>query len=343
MSTVFVTGATGFIGTALVRELLRRGDVVHAICRHGKPKPPPGVAPEEALDVDHPNLKWTTGDITDRESLCRAMDGCSQAYHLAGYAKNWARDPKVYFDVNVGGMRNVFEAAMQASVERVVWTSTMLTFGPTSPGKVGDEQMPRTTPEFFTEYEASKAAAEREAANFVARGLDVVIVNPARVFGPGHLTEGNVLSQMIDQYDRGHVPFLLNNGRNVGNYVLVDDVVQGHLLAMERGRRGEKYLLGGDNVSLRGFFSLVDQVSGKRHFQIPIRRPAAMVYAWTQLAMAKWLGKYPQITPAWVRVFLSDWAFSSAKAQREWGYRPTPLAEAVERTYKWLLRVRQAA
>jgi nucleoside-diphosphate-sugar epimerase len=110
---------------------------------------------------------------------------------------------------------------------------------------------------------------------------------------------------------------------------------------MERGRIGEKYLLGGENLSLKEFFGLVDKVSGKRHFQFTIRRPAAMTYAWLQKKRAEWLGVYPQITPDWVRVFLADWAYSSAKAERELGYRSTPIDQAVRRTYEWLLRVRE--
>jgi nucleoside-diphosphate-sugar epimerase len=168
-----------------------------------------------------------------------------------------------------------------------------------------------------------------------------VIVCPGRVFGPGNLTEGNSLAQIIDQYDRGGAPVLLNAGRNVGNYVLVDDVVEGHILAMERGRTGEKYILGGENVTLKEFFRTIDRVSGKRHFQIPIRWPAAMTFACAQLALARAFKRYPKVTPPWVRVFMLDWAFSSAKAERELGYRYTPLEEAVRRTYEWILEQRQ--
>jgi NAD+-dependent farnesol dehydrogenase len=341
MSTVFVTGATGFIGSRLVHELVRRGHVVHALTRRDNPQPPTGFLPEERPDFTHPNIRLVRGDITDVESLRRAMTGCTQVYHLAGYAKNWARDPQTYIDINVGGLRNVCDVGRELHVERVVWTSTMLTFGPTPPGEVGDEQMPRIRPQCYTQYESSKLAAEQEAAKYVSRGLPLVIVNPGRVFGPGHFSEGNAVSLLIDMYDRGRAPILLNGGRNVGNWVYVDDVVSGLILVMERGRIGEKYLLGGENLSLKDFFRLVDKVSGKRHFQFTIRRPAAMTYAWLQKKRAEWLGVYPQITPDWVRVFLVDWAYSSAKAERELGYRSTPIEEAVRRTYEWLLRVRE--
>ncbi len=305
-----------------------------------KPEPPPGFPANERPDFNHPNVRLVRGDITDVESLRRGMAGCSQVYHLAGYAKNWARDPQTYIDINVGGLQNVCEVAIDLGIERVVWTSTMLTFGPTRPGEVGDEAMPRITPRIFTQYESSKIVAEQEAAQYVRRGLPIVIVNPGRVFGPGHFSEGNALSLLIDMYDRGQAPILLNRGRDIGNYVYVDDVVEGLILAMQQGRPGEKYLLGGENLSLKQFFALVDKVSGKRHFQFTIRRPGALSYAWLQKKRAEWFGVYPQITPDWVRVFLTDWAYTSAKAERELGYRITPIEEAVRRTYQWLLRVR---
>jgi nucleoside-diphosphate-sugar epimerase len=340
MASVFVTGANGFIGARLVGKLLQRGHTVHAFTRSGKLTQPPGLLPNQQPDFSHPNLKIVQGDILDRDTLRRGMDGCSQVYHLAGYAKNWARTFHPYLHNNVYGLGNVCRVAKGLAVERIVWTSTMLTFGPTPRGTVGDEITARTA-KFYTEYERSKSAAEYDAARFAEDGLHLVTVNPGRVFGPGHLSEGNSVSLLIDMYDRGKFPFLLNSGRNVGNWVLVDDVVQGLILALEHGRPGEKYLLGGENVSLKEFFSLVDQVSGRRHFQINVHRPTAMTYAWLQQQRALWFGTYPKITPDWVRVFLADWAYSSVKAQRELGYTITPLKEAVRLTYEWLLRVRK--
>ena len=194
---------------------------------------------------------------------------------------------------------------------------------------------------YFTEYEATKVAAEREVLALAAEGFPVVIVNPTRVYGPGHLTEGNALSRLIDDYDCGRVPVLLNRGVNVGNYVLVDDVVAGHLLAMERGRPGERYILGGENVSLKEFFRTIDRVSGKRHLQLPILGFSPLAFAWFQQKRAEWFGVYPRITPGWVKTFLVNWAYSSEKAERELGYVRTPLEQGIRVTYDWLLRTRK--
>ncbi|MBI4429192.1 MAG: SDR family oxidoreductase [Ignavibacteriales bacterium] len=330
-ANVFVTGATGFIGTKLVNELVRRGHTVQALTR----------ATSNRQNLEHENIRLIQGDIMNKDSLRKGMEGCTHVYHLAAYAKNWSRDPKVFFDQNIGGMRNVFAAAKEVGVQRVVFTSTIVTFGPTRRGEVGDERMPRITSHYYTEYEESKAVAEQEALSYAASGFPVVIVNPTRVYGPGKMTEGNSVSLMIDMYDRGKVPVLLNGGVNVGNYVLVDDLVRGHILAIEKGRIGERYILGGENVSLRGLFRLIDEVSNKRHFQISLHPKIAMAYGYEELLKAKVFGLYPQITPGWVETFLQDWAYSCAKAERELGYKITPLREGIKMTYEWVLQQRK--
>lgn len=139
------------------------------------------------------------------------------------------------------------------------------------------------------------------------------------------------------------MPILLNGGVNIGNYVLVDDVVLGHVRAMEYGRVGERYILGGENVTLREFFRMIDRVSGKSHFQFPLWRLAPLTFAWLQKKRAQWFGVYPTITPGWVRTFLVDWAYQSAKAARELGHYPTPLEDGLRTTYAWLQRVRREA
>jgi nucleoside-diphosphate-sugar epimerase len=338
---VFVTGSTGFIGLRLVQALLARGERIRALVRRSKPQLPPGFDASRGNPFECPEVEPVQGDITDPASLVCGMEGCDRVFHLAAYAKNWAPDPGTYDRLNVQGMLNVFAAAEKHGVKRVVWTSTELTLGTTRRDEVADEDSPRHSEQFLTDYERTKVLAEREAVARAEKGFPVVIVNPTRVFGPGMLTEANSVSLLIDQYDRGLLPILLNGGVNVGNWVLVDDVVQGHLLAMEKGRIGQRYVLGGENASLREFFRLVDEVSGKRHFQVPIYKIAPMVFAHFEKLKADWLGIYPQITPGWMKTFLSDWAHSTAKAEHELGYRPTPLREAIRITYEWLRQVRR--
>ncbi len=330
-TNVFVTGSTGFIGTKLVNELVRKGHTVHALAR----------STSNRSGLEHERIKIMEHDIHNHESLAEGMKGCTQVYHLAAYAKNWAPDKQIFHKMNVGGLRNVFRAAQLAGVQRMVFTSTIVTFGPTKPGIVGDETMPRITQHYYTEYEETKAIAEREALQYAADGFPVMIVNPTRVYGPGKLTEGNSVSLMIDQYDRGKVPVLLNKGKNIGNYVFVDDLVQGHILAMEKGKIGERYILGGENISLEQVYRTVDAVSGKKHFQMSLPPAIAMLYAKQEQLKAEWLRMYPQITPGWVETFLQDWVYSCGKAERELGYTITPFKEGIRRTYEWILEQRR--
>ena len=331
-NTVFVTGSTGFIGTKLVNELVKRGNTVHALTR--------GTSNKDGLS--HERIKLVTGDIQDRTSLQKGIEGCNQVYHLAAYAKNWSRDTSVFYKQNVEGMRNVFEVAKAAGVKRVVFTSTIVVFGPTPAGVTGNEDMPRITQRYYTEYEETKSIAEKEALQYAASGFPVVIVNPTRVYGPGKLTEGNSVSLMIDMYDRGTVPVLLNGGNDVGNYVLVDDLVRGHILAMEKGQIGERYILGGENASLKQIFGMVDEVSGKKHFQMNLPPRIAYLYSGFEKKKAEWLGIYPQITPGWVETFLQDWVYSTAKAERELGYTIVRLKEGIRMTYEWLIQQRNS-
>lgn len=321
-SKIFITGSAGFIGRALIDKLVARGGTVRGLTRKRM----------ESTE----RVEYVSGDIMDVDSLRRGMEGCRSVFHLAAYAKNWAPNPNTFDRVNIDGTRNVFTVAKKQGIERIVWTSTVVTLGLTERGVAGDESMPRLTEKFFTDYERTKTEMERESVRWVDEGLPLVVVNPTRVFGPGLLSESNTVTQLIDLYRRGRVPILFNFGRNIGNYVLVDDAAEGHVLAMEKGRIGERYILGGDNVSLREFFRTVDRVDGKKRFQIPLLRYGPLVAAKVLELGAKWFGIYPMFTPGWIRTFAADWAFSSEKARRELGYRWTPLEDGIRQTCRWL-------
>ena len=332
---IFVTGASGFIGTSLVRQILAAGYRVRGMSRKAPVFPPGYEGAKEEL-WDHPNFEYFKGDISDIDSLRRGIEGCDYVIHLAGYAKNYSKDPSIFYRTNVDGMKNVFAVAKEKNVKKIVWTSSIVTFGPTRTGQVADESSPRITDKYFTEYEESKSLAEREAQKWIDAGLPLVIVNPTRVYGPGQLSEGNALAQLIDDYDRGRFPFLVNRGVNIGNYVLVDDVARGHFLALQKGRIGEKYILGSENASLKDFFATIDQVTGKSHFKIPLWKFWPMVVGYVLLWSAVLFGTYPRITPGWVRTFIVDWAYSCKKARRELDYAPISLKDGLELTCAWI-------
>jgi len=337
-----VTGATGFIGLRLVKTLVERGEKVKALIRQRRLDYPPGYEVDGFCPLDHPAVKVVYGDISDPRAISETMQGCSQIYHLAGYAKNWAPDATVFYKVNVQGLLNVIKAAQQADVERIVWTSTQLTCGPTPPGQLATEETLPRDGLYWTDYQRSKRQAELLAFEAVQREhVPVVIVNPTRVYGPGYLSEANTATRLIDLRARGRFPFLPNRGRNIGNWVYVDDVVQGLLLAMQRGRIGEKYILGGENASLREFCQAIDRVNGRSRLKIPLLGFSTWGFAYYRQFLADFLGVYPTITPGWVRIFFADWPCTSRKAETELGYRITPLEKGLQLTCRWLQETRK--
>jgi farnesol dehydrogenase len=331
LNKVFVTGGTGFIGTKLVTELVRKGHIVHVLRR----------PTSNTEGLEHEQIHLFKGDLMDCESIRKAMEDCTQVYHLAAYAKNWAEDSKIYYQNNVEGLCNVWEMAKGLGVERVVFTSSIVTCGPTKPGLVEDEGKQCPLPHCFTDYQASKIIGEQQACKYADKGLSLVTVNPTRVYGAGKMSEGNSVTRMIDLYDRGKFPFLLDHGINIGNYAFVDDVVQGLILAMEKGKIGERYILGGENVSLKQLFDLIDDLGGKKHFKINVPPRFALVYSRLEQKKAEWFGLYPFITPSWVDTFLRDWAYSSVKAEKELGYKITSLKEGIQVTLVWLRQLRK--
>ncbi len=325
-----VTGATGFIGKRLVQLLVAQGTSVHVLCR-----PASNIS-----DFPTAGVRLFYGDLLEAESIRNAVKECDRVYHLAGYARNWARDPRTYIAVNVGGLKNVLDAARWGGVRRIVVTSTSVTLGPSN-GSPAVESMKRSSP-FFTEYEYSKFLAEEEVHRSIDAGLDVVIVNPTRVFGPGALNEGNSVTIMIRKYLRGSYRLLPGDGSAVGNYAFVEDVVRGHVLAMERGRCGERYVLGGENVSYRQFFQICSEVAHAKRWMVKIPRPAVLGISHFELLRARFSHHYPLITPGWARTFLANWAFSSGKAAAELGYSITPLRKALAVTMDWIHNRRES-
>ena len=322
---IFITGATGFIGANLAHKLANEGHTVHALVR----------TPSKASLLQHERILLFEGDLSNKENIAAAMATCDQVYHLAAFAQVWDKDPNTFHRINVDGCILIMEQALLAGVKRMVLTSTAGVFGPAVDGKPVSEDTPRKLP-FFTEYESTKAEAEVVAQKYLPKGLEVVIVNPTRVYGPGFLSKSNAVTMMVKQYIIGKWKLLPGDGSKTGNYVYVDDVVQGHLLAMEKGRSGERYILGGSNVSYTQIFDSVKKISKKAYplYKIPLF--AMLFFARIQLFMATVFGKTPVITPKWVRRYLYDWSNSSQKAVKELGYRPTPIDDGLKLTIDWL-------
>jgi nucleoside-diphosphate-sugar epimerase len=322
----FITGMSGFIGSNLARQLATDGHKINAIIRN--------PAANDLLDL--PDIQLFKGDLQDRHVLREAMDGCDMAFHLAAFAKPWSKDPGECRRINVEGTINVFDAAMECGLKRVVFTSSAATMSPSEGRLPVSESTPRTVP-FFNDYEITKTKAEQISRAYCDKGLEVVIVNPSRVYGPGPLNPSNSVTRMIAGYYRGTWKIIPGNGRKIGNYVFIDDVVYGHLLAARKGRPGERYILGGQNISFDELFQILERVTGKSHrmFHLPV---SIMTLAAKLMELQTPVtGIPPLITAAWVKKYLNHWSLTSDKAIRELGYQITPFEEGAHRTIEWII------
>jgi dihydroflavonol-4-reductase len=320
--TTLVTGGAGFIGGNLVEALIARGDEVRVY----------DLKADSALDLGAQGAELVTGDILDREHMAAAMEGCDRVFHLAGLLDLWQRDRSVYERTNVEGTRIVLETAARMGVARVVHTSSATTIGELD-GEVGTEETVRR-PYFLSQYERSKYLGEQVALDICQRGLRGVIVNPTSVYGPRQTV--NVTGAII-RFLEGRLPVTVNSRLD---YIYVDDVVQGQLSAMDKGKIGERYILGSGNVPMVEFFALAGEVAGmtRRPRTVPAR--LLKIIAALLATRARIAGGRPDIAPDEARTASHSFLFDTSKASEELGLEWTPLREGLERTVDWLRQER---
>lgn len=322
---IFVSGATGFIGSRLALRLANDGRQVHALYRDQR----------KTAVIQHPNITLFKGDILDFESLIIAVEGCTQIYHTAAFACVWNKDPSLIYRQNIEGTMNVVRAGIISGVERIVCTSTAGVLGPSRSGEMIDENTPRPL-KYFIDYESSKMMMETILKTLSLTGTEVVIVNPSRVYGPGILSESNGITRIIQDYIHGKWRIIPGNGKSIGNYVYVEDVVTGHIQAMEKGKSGERYVLGGTNMTFNELFGVLAELTGKRFFMIHLPLTIMQIISVIMLLVARISGRAPLIIPALVRKYNHNWNLSSAKAEKELNYRPVDFKTGAGITINWL-------
>jgi dihydroflavonol-4-reductase len=317
---VLVTGASGFVGSAVARALLAEGRHVRVLLR-----------PEsDRRNVAGLDVEVRLGSLEDGASLTAALAGCGALYHVAADYRLWVRDPARMYAANVDGTRHLMTAALAAGVERVVYTSSVATLGLASGGRPADETTPSRLDDMIGPYKRSKFLAEEVVKDLVRdRGLPAVIVNPSTPIGPRDV-KPTPTGRMIVEAASGRMPAFVDTGLNL---VHVDDVAAGHLLAEGAGRIGERYILGGENLTLAEILGRIAEIVGRRPPTVRVPIAAVWPIAVAAEVVGRITGREPFVTLDGLRMARKTMFFSSAKAERELGYRPRPalagLADAV--------------
>jgi nucleoside-diphosphate-sugar epimerase len=322
---IFITGASGFIGSQLAFRLAHEDHDVTVLIRH----------PSKAAEFSGERIKTISGDIFNKEVLKSGMSDCDWVFHLAAFTRPSSKDPDLPYLTNVQGTLNVLDSAKEQSVKRVIITSSAGTLNFSVNGIPVDEET-RTTVEYHTKYESTKAAAEKAAMAYCSDNLDVIIVNPTRVYGPGKLTLSNSVTRIMKLYGKGLWRFIPGDGEAIGNYAFISDVVYGIIQAAMKGKGGEKYILGGENISYREFFRQLGEVYGKERKVIFLPKEWLKRMAGVAAFYSKMTGNPAVITEEWIEKYLKNWIVSSHKATVNLDYKITPFREGAEKTVSWL-------
>ncbi|HKD53084.1 MAG TPA: hopanoid-associated sugar epimerase [Steroidobacteraceae bacterium] len=316
-----VTGATGFVGSAVARVLCQCGWDVRALVRGGSDK----------RNLRQLPVELAVGDLNDPSSLEAALHDCKTLFHVAADYRFGVRHPEQLYRANVEGTRNVLNAAVRARVTRIVYTSSVATVGLPADGSPGSEETPVTLADMIGHYKRSKFLAEELAREFARAGAPLVIVNPSTPIGPGDV-KPTPTGQIVVDAASGRTPAYVDTGLNI---VHVDDVARGHLQAYERGRVGERYILGGENMTLRDILIAISRLTGRPPPRLRLPHAALLPVAGVAEALARVTGRATRVTIESVRMARKRMYFSSDKAVRELGYSWRPPGRALEDAVVW--------
>jgi dihydroflavonol-4-reductase len=317
-----VTGANGFLGSAIMRHLLKAGHDVRVLVR----------AQSDRRNLADFPVEICEGDLRDTSSIKRAVNGCDNLFHVAADYRMWIPDPDIMYAINVTGTQSLILAAAEAGLKRMIYTSSVATLGFNPDGSPADESTPSSLSSMTGHYKRSKFLAEQAVQQLTDQHkLSLVIVNPSTPIGPCDIkptpTGCIVLNTLL-----GRMPAYVDTGLNV---VHADDVAKGHLLAFEKGKAGERYVLGGENMSLLQILEMIDEITGKKSKRIRLPHNLVLPAAWLMEKTATFTGKEPRATIDGVRMAKNQMFFSSAKAIRELNYRYRPAQEAIKDAILW--------
>jgi dihydroflavonol-4-reductase len=318
--TTLVTGAAGFLGSHVARQLVARGDSVRVLVR----------ASSSNRAISDLSLEYVTGDLRDVVSLERAMNGVELVFHVAADYRLWAKKPQDIYDSNVGGTKNLLAAAKKAGVSQLIYTSTVATIAvdrPELPNEFTDSKLE----EMVGHYKRSKWMAEQEVLREAGEGAPIIVAMPTTPVGPWDW-KPTPTGKIVLDFLNGKMPGYVDTGLN---FVGVEDCAAGHLLAAEKGKIGERYLLGAENLTLKRLLDLLAKITGLRAPSLKIPHGMALGVAYVESAFSRMVGREPQIPVEGVKIAQHKMFVDVSRSQRELGFRPRPVAEALERAAKW--------
>ncbi len=319
----FVTGATGFIGASIVRELLAEGIEARVLTRPGA-----DIRNLHGLDIE-----ICQGDLLDVTSLESGIKGCQWLFHAAADYRLWTRTPETMYRVNVEGTKTILNAALSAGIERVVYTSSVGTLGNPGNGTPGTEETPVTVSDMVGHYKKSKFLAEREAEKFIDKGLPLVIVNPSTPVGP-HDIKPTPTGKIIVDFMNGKMPAYLDTGLNL---IAVEDCARGHILAATKGQTGRKYILGNKNLTLCEIFSMLERITGMPAPGVRLPYLPILMAAYLNEGLSRITGREPLIPLAGVQMARKFMFFDSGRAVSELGLPQSSVESALGRAVDWFM------
>jgi dihydroflavonol-4-reductase len=319
--TTLVTGATGFLGSHVARQLVSRGEMVRVLVR----------AASRLQAIEDLPVEKIEGDLRDAASLARALNGVRRVYHVAADYRLWARHPRDIYESNVAGTKNLLDAAQRAGVEQFIYTSTVATIAVDRPGALPNENTQGALDEMIGHYKRSKWLAEQEALKAGKEGFPVIIVSPTTPVGPGDW-KPTPTGKIVLDFLRGKMPGYVETGLN---FVAVEDAAAGHLLAAERGKIGERYLLGGENLTLKQMLGALARITGRPAPRLKIPHTVALGFAYAETAFSRLLGREPQIPVEGVKIARHRMFVDCSKAERELGFQPGSVEAALARAVRW--------
>jgi len=318
----FVTGATGFIGGNLVRALLADGYQVRALVR----------AESDPRNVAGLPIELASGDLDDTSRLAEQIAGCDVVFHVAAHYSLWVKDRDAIYRANVTGTKNLLAAAHRVRVKRFIHTSSVAAIGVPPPGTLANEETQTTLEALVSDYKKSKFLAEQAACEATHKGLDVVIVNPSTPIG-AYDVKPTPTGEIILRFLQDRMPAYVHTGLNL---IDVDDVVRGHILAWQKGRTGERYILGNRNLTLKEMLGILSRITGKPapRFAVPHALPLAVAFV-DEMILARYFGKTPQVSFYSVQMSQKAMYYDSSKAIRELGLPQSSIESAIEKAVRW--------